>query len=283
MAFSPRTGLAYFPAYQSAFVYALQPDWEPQPLRSNSGWGGYTGEAGARRAELMTEANTYEKAMLTAWDPVKQEAAWQVDLPRHGNGGVFVTAADLVFEGTTKQTLSAFDAHTGEILWEYNTQSAPVAGGITYELDGEQYIAINAGWGGGAAQIERGAGIELPRAPARLLVFKLGGDVELPPLDTTAKAPPEPPRLTASEEEIQRGRRLFSDTCAVCHGQNAIGGVKDLRHMDRETHGKFEQIVLGGLYLERGMASFSDLLNEEEVGDIHSYLIARANEDWGRE
>jgi len=282
MAFSPQTGLAYFPAYQSAFAYALQPDWEPKPLRSNSGWGGWGGPHAGRMGEVMGEAAALEKAWLTAWDPVKQQVAWQVELPRHGNGGVFVTASDLVFEGTTKQTFSAFDARTGEMLWEYPTQSAPVAGGITYELDGEQYIAVNAGWGGGAAQIERGAGIELPRAPARLLVFKLGGTAQLPPLEVDAAAPPEPPRLTASEAEIQRGAKLFAETCAVCHGQNAIGGVKDLRHMDRDTHGKFDQIVLGGLYLEKGMASFDDLLDEQQANDIHAYVIARANEDWGR-
>jgi quinohemoprotein ethanol dehydrogenase len=283
MAYSPRTGLAYFPAYQSAFAYAIQPDWKPQPLRSNSGWGGFAGPAMQKRMAVMEEANKLEKAWLTAWDPVKQQAAWQVQLPRHGNGGVFVTASDLVFEGTTKQTLSAFDARTGAVLWEYNTQSAPVAGGITYELDGEQYIAINAGWGGGAAQIERGAGIELPRAPARLLVFKLGGTKQLPPLDiAAAKAPPEPPRSAASEVEIQRGAQLFAETCSVCHGANAIGGVKDLRHMDRDTHAKFNDIVLRGAYLEKGMASFADLLDEKQANDIHSYLIARANEDWGR-
>ena len=281
MAYSPRTKLAYFPAYQSAFVYALQPDWTPQPLRSNSGWGGYTGEAAAKRAVLQEEGNKLEKAWLTAYDPVAQRVAWQVELPRHGNGGVFVTASDLVFEGTTKQTLAAFDARTGEVLWEYPTQSAPVAGGITYELDGEQYIAINAGWGGGAAQIERGAGIELPRAPARLLVFKLGGDVQLPPLDTQVVTPPEPPRLTADEAQVQRGAQLFAETCAVCHGQNAIGGVADLRHMDRETHAKFNAIVLEGIYLDKGMAAFDDLLSQEQVEDIHAYVIARANEDWG--
>ncbi len=110
MAYSPRTKLAYFPAYQSEFVYALQPDWKPQPFRSNSGWGGFTGEAGKKRAELMEQAGKIEKTWLTAWDPVKQEAAWKVELPRHGNGGVFVTASDLVFEGTTKQTFAAFDA-----------------------------------------------------------------------------------------------------------------------------------------------------------------------------
>ncbi|HSG57519.1 MAG TPA: c-type cytochrome, partial [Paracoccaceae bacterium] len=282
MAFSPRTGLAYFPAYQSAFIYALQPGWTPQPMRSNSGWGGYTGEAARRRGELTAEANSYEKAWLTAWDPVANRVAWQVELPRHGNGGVMVTASDLVFEGTTRQTFAAFDARNGTQVWEFPTQSAPVAGAISYELDGVQYIAINAGWGGGAAQIERGAGIEMPRAPARLLVFRLGGTAQLPPLAVDASAPPEPPALRASEATVAQGQLLFAQTCAVCHGQNAIGGVKDLRHMTRETHADFNRIVLEGLYLEKGMANFSDLLNQEEADAIHAYLIARANEDWGR-
>jgi len=282
MAFSPRTGLAYFPAYQSAFPYARAEGWQPQPLRSNSGWGGFTGDALQTRLALMEEAAELEKAWLTAWDPVRQEVAWQVELPRHGNGGLMVTASDLVFEGTTRQTFAAFDARTGAKLWEYPTQSAPVAGAITYEMDGVQYIAINAGWGGGAAQIERGAGIEMPRSSARLLVFRLGGTVELPALEVDASAPPEPPRLTASEATISRGGELFAQTCALCHGQNAIGGVKDLRHMDADTHVMFEDIVLRGAYLDRGMASFDDILDEDDVEAIHAYIIARANEDWGR-
>jgi quinohemoprotein ethanol dehydrogenase len=281
MAFSPRTGLAYFPSYQSALVYAVQPDWKPQPLRSNSGWGGYAGEAGKKRMELQAEGNKIEKAWLTAWDPVKQQIAWQVPLPRHGNGGVFVTASDLVFEGTTKQTFAAFDARTGKQLWDYPTQSAPVAGGITYMVDGEQYIAINAGWGGGAAQVEQGAGTELPRASARLLVFKLGGTASLPPMSATKAVPPPPPLRGYDEATIARGAQLFADTCSVCHGKLAIGGVKDLRHMTGETHGKFNDIVLKGIYKDKGMASFADLLKPEDVNAIHGYLIARANEDWG--
>jgi len=282
MAYSPRTGLAYFAGYQSALVYALQPEWKPQPFRSNSGWGGYTGEVGAKRAALQAEGNKLEKAMLTAWNPVTQSLAWQVELQRHGNGGVFVTASDLLFEGTTRQTFAAFDARDGRVLWQYPTQSAPVAGGITYMLDGEQYIAINAGWGGGAAQLERGAGTELPRAPARLLVFKLGGTASLPPLPEEAAAPPEPPRLVASEATVTRGAQLFAETCSVCHGQNALGGVADLRHMTRETHDKFNDIVLRGIYVNKGMAAFDDLLDQDQTDAIHAYLIARANEDWGR-
>jgi len=280
MAFSPRTGLAYFPAYQSGMVYALDPNFVAQPFRSNAGWGGYTGEALQRRIPLMGEAAADEKAWLTAWDPVTQTARWQVELPRHGNGGVMVTASDLVFEGTTKQTFAAFDARDGRELWSFPTQSAPVAGSITYMLDGVQYIAINAGWGGGAAQQEQATGTELPRASARLLVFKLGGTGQLPPLAASAAIPP-PPRLRASEADVERGAQLYAQTCAGCHGQRAIGGVKDLRHMDEATHARFEDIVLRGAYLEKGMASFADLLDEGQVSAIHAYVIARANEDWG--
>jgi quinohemoprotein ethanol dehydrogenase len=281
MAYSPRTRLAYFPSYQSGFVYAMQPGWTPQPFRSNSGWGGYTGEAARLRPPLQAQADKIEKAWLTAYDPATQRIAWQVPLPRHGNGGVFVTASDLVFEGTTKQTYAAFDARTGRQLWEFPTQSAPVAGGITYLLDGVQYIAVNAGWGGGAAQIEQGAGTELPRASARLLVFKLGGSKTLPPLAATKPVEP-PPALRASEAQVTRGAQLFADTCAVCHGRNAIGGVKDLRHLTRDEHARFNAIVLQGTSKDKGMVSFADLLKPDQVDDIHAYLIARANEDWGR-
>jgi quinohemoprotein ethanol dehydrogenase len=281
MGYSPRTKLAYLPTYESGMVYALDPNFKPKPFRSNSGWGGYTGEALKKRIELMKQATAMDKAYLTAWDPVTQKAAWKVPLPRHGNGGVMITASDLVFEGTTKQTFAAFDARTGKVLWEKPVQSAPVGGAITYMLDGVQYIAVNAGWGGGAAQVERGAGVEMPRASARLLVFKLGGNLTLPPLKPEEKAP-EPPPVTASEAQIARGATLFAQTCQICHGQQAIGGVKDLRKMTRETHGKFNDIVLKGLYKEKGMASFADLLKPEDVDAIHGYLIARANEDWGR-
>ena len=281
MAYSPRTRLAYFPTFESGLAYAYDPNWTPKPFRSNSGWGGYTGEALKKRGELQKQINAMEKTFLTAWDPVAQKAVWKVQLPRHGNGGVMVTASDLVFEGTTKQTFAAFDARTGKLIWEMPVQSAPVAGPITYMLDGAQYIAVNAGWGGGAAQIERGSGIELPRASARLIVFKLGGNVQLPPMKPEEKTP-DPPPVTASEGQIAKGAQLFADTCARCHGQQAIGGVKDLRKMTRETHARFNDIVLKGLYVDKGMANFSDILKPQDAEAIHGYLIARANEDWGR-
>jgi quinohemoprotein ethanol dehydrogenase len=281
MAYSPDTRLAYFPAYEHWFVYAAAPTFEPKKFRSNGGWGGYTGEALKKRIALQKIGDPREKAWLLAWDPVKQQAAWQVPLPRHGNGGVLTTAGNLVIEGTTKQTLSIFRATDGKVLWEMPVQSAPVAGPITYTVGGGQYIAVNAGWGGGAAQVERAIGTAVNRASARLLVFKLGGQARLPPLPDAAPIP-DPPPLRATEDVVRRGAELFANTCAQCHGQLAVGGTKDLRHMAPETHAAFSDIVLQGLRADKGMASFAGLLKPDEVESIHAYVISRANEDWGR-
>jgi quinohemoprotein ethanol dehydrogenase len=51
--------------------------------------------------------------------------------------------------------------------------------------------------------------------------------------------------------------------------------------MTADTHAKFNEIVLKGIYVDKGMASFADLLTAGQADDIHAYLIARANEDWG--
>jgi quinohemoprotein ethanol dehydrogenase len=280
MAYNPETGLAYFPQYEHWFVYALDPNFVPKPFRSNGGWGGYSGEALKKRLELQKIADTREKAGLIAWDPVKQEVRWRVPLPRHGNGGVLTTAGNLVFEGSTRQTFVAYRATDGAVLWEMPVQSAPVSGPITYEMDGVQYVAVNAGWGGGAAQIERGAGTAMNRASARLLVFKLGANKQLPPLPPAVPVP-NPPPLRASEETVRKGGEVYARTCAQCHGQLAVGGVKDLRQMTPETHAQFNDIVLKGVRVQKGMASFANVVSAEEVEAVHAYLIARANEDWG--
>jgi quinohemoprotein ethanol dehydrogenase len=282
MAYSPKTKLAYFPAFEQWLVYAKAPSFTPQPFRSNSGWGGYTGAALEKRKVLQKEADPREKAWLQAWDPVRQKEAWRIPLPRHGNGGVLATGGNLVVEGTTRQTLAIFRATDGKLLWEMPVQSAPVAGPITFLVDNQQYIAVNAGWGGGAAQIERMTGTAMNRASARLLVFKLGANRQLPPLAPAAPVA-EPPPLMASEATVRHGAELFATNCAVCHGQQAVGGVKDLRFMDAPTHAGFDDIVLKGIRSDRGMASFAKVLSPEDAHAIHAYVISRAQEDWGHQ
>ena len=88
--------------------------------------------------------------------------------------------------------------------------------------------------------------------------------------------------MRATEDQVEQGARLYARTCAICHGQNAVGGMKDLRHMTPDTHKEFNDIVLGGKRVQKGMASFADILSKEDADAIHAFVTARANEDWGQ-
>jgi quinohemoprotein ethanol dehydrogenase len=280
MSYSPETGLVYFTVQEDWLTYAVAaPDWQPKAFRSNAGWGFETDPA--KRAEFTKQMNERRKAWLTAWDPVRQEEIWRVDHNDIGSGGTLATAGNLVVQGSVGRELVIYSADAGEKLWSMPIQNIALAGPVSYSVAGEQYIAVNAGWGGGRAIIGRGNGFNPQVSPARILVFKLGGKVELPPLEEVSALPPQPPALTATEDVVQHGGELFSQTCQTCHGVNAVGGLKDLRLMTRDTHAEFNKIVMEGIRTEKGMASFADVLSQEEADAIHHYLISRANEDWG--
>jgi quinohemoprotein ethanol dehydrogenase len=98
--------------------------------------------------------------------------------------------------------------------------------------------------------------------------------------------PPGPPAVPqVSEDVIENGNAVYHRICAGCHGIQAVsnGVIKDLRHLTAETHAAFDDIVLGGKLEPLGMASFADVLSQTDADAIHAYVIARANEDWGRD
>ena len=279
MAYSPKTGLAYFPAQEQWDIYARLPDGQFKfvPFRSNSGRD--FGNQPELRKKLQAEANAREKGYLLAWNPATQSEAFRVPYPYPGSGGVLATAGNLLVEGTIEKNFAVYRADNGKLLWKLPVDNVAIAGPITYTVGGEQYIAVNVGWGGspvaGLGRIPGG----FRTSQARLLVFKLGGTAKLPPMPAASKLTPPPP-LRAGEAEVKEGQALYAQTCRTCHGEDAVGGVKDLRHMSPETHKQFLDIVLGGIRADKGMASFKDLLTESQANAIHSYLTARANEDW---
>jgi alcohol dehydrogenase (cytochrome c) len=64
---------------------------------------------------------------------------------------MLATAGGLVFSGgTNDRKFHAFDAATGELLWEFPTSSGVEAPPTSFLIDGKQYIAIESGWGGDA-------------------------------------------------------------------------------------------------------------------------------------
>lgn len=278
MSFSPLTGLVYIPAQETYQVYSVGEVENFNYVLGRSTWSPSRTNPELRR-ELNQQMQDQEKGFLLAWDPVKQEEAWRVPHPHSGNGGTLATAGNLVIQSTIRKTISIYSADKGELLWEMPIDSVAPGGPVTYMVDGKQYLAINAGWNSALVYGLNEGGIPFSYAPARLLVFALDASgVELPP-------PPDPTALVAppstqfSREQIDRGEILFSGICQLCHGQNAIGGLKDLRYMTPDAHDEFLAIVLNGTRADKGMPR-QETMTEAEAEDIHAYLISRAQEDW---
>jgi alcohol dehydrogenase (cytochrome c) len=85
---------------------------------------------------------------LKAIDPKDGKIVWEAHNKGVLWGGVLTTHGGLVFTGTPEGYLKAWDAKTGKELWKYNTGSGITGSPITWEQDGEQYIAVVSGWGG---------------------------------------------------------------------------------------------------------------------------------------
>ena len=217
---------------------------------------------------------------IIAWDPVQRKEVWRVRHPLPWNGGMLATAGNLVFQGNSVGEFAAYTADTGEKLWSMGAQTGIVASPVTYEVDGEQYVTVLAGWGGSLAlsggDLAAATGV---RNISRVLTFKLGADGTLPPVTEEALVANPPPRVD-DPEAVARGKQRYADRCMVCHGDSAVGGgvVPDLRYLDADKHLMWDGVVLGGLHTDKGMVSFAGVLSPQDVKDIQAFIIERAHE-----
>ncbi len=278
MCYHHQTGLVYIPSHEMGMVYAHDPDFEYIPMYWNIGLPvakDVTFPTWLDPKLIQAIGPKALRGYLQAWDPVKQERVWQVNHQGPWNGGTLCTAGGLVFQGNSLGNLQALDAATGDTLWSFHAQHGIIAPPVTYSIDGEQYLSVLVGWGG-VLGLSFSMGSVLPDAmhpTGRMLTFKLGEDSQLPPVQV--KRPlPEPPNVTVSEEVLLRGNKAYHAQCVYCHGPGAISTptLADLRYMSAETHDNFNQIVMNGTQLHKGMMGFSDVLSEQDVEDIHAYL-----------
>ncbi|MBF7729337.1 PQQ-dependent dehydrogenase, methanol/ethanol family [Pseudomonas sp. N040] len=278
MSFNPQTGLVYIPQHTTA------EEFSPLKTAGKPVKGKYS--LGVDIPALPEDKAGRDKLVklftgkLQAWDPVQQKEIWSVPYPMMNNGGTLTTAGNLVFQGTAFGELFAYAADTGKRLWQQQVSSAVIAGPITYEINGEQYVAFNVGLGG-AFPIAFGLVAEnSPVVPdSRLFVFKLGGKEPMPEVRRRIMTPPNPPPQTASAEDVQAGRKLYGENCSVCHGLSAYSAnaIPDLRYLTAEKHEQFQNIVHGAR-AHLGMPPFGGRLKPEEFEKIRAYLIKRAHD-----
>lgn len=105
------------------------------------------GDPGARPTytSLSTVEGLETYGTLTAIDPATGDLEWQTRTDAPLVGGVTATAGGLVFMGEGTGSFGAWDATTGEKLWQFNTGAGVNAPPVVYEVNGKEYVAVAAG------------------------------------------------------------------------------------------------------------------------------------------
>ncbi|MBI4469269.1 MAG: PQQ-binding-like beta-propeller repeat protein [Acidobacteria bacterium] len=87
------------------------------------------------------------RAYVTAWDMNTGDLVWQrrLESSAAGSVGLTATAGDVVFVGENSGLLHAFDARTGEELWNFSTPGMLKAPPTVFMLNDRQYVSVKSG------------------------------------------------------------------------------------------------------------------------------------------
>jgi quinohemoprotein ethanol dehydrogenase len=240
-------------------------------------------------AELLKETGhpqvkvtrKFAREVLRAWDPVNSKVVWEQETSsgmRGYDGGVMSTASGLVFQGRGDGEFRVYSATDGKLLKSIQTGSHIMAAPMTYTVNGEQYVAVQAGYGGTQISV----GPIPPKSAAishvnmnRIIVFKLGGSQVPEPSARSEPLFPKPAKMP-DPKLIAAGEVKFAEQCSRCH-QFGPSVTPDLTRLPPGLRNVFKDIVLKGILSSNGMGKFDDLLSEQDVEAINAYLL---NENW---
>jgi alcohol dehydrogenase (cytochrome c) len=150
--YSPRTGLFYVSAwedYASVFIREAQTFEEGRRFVGGRPTSPIPGAPNAPGATKRPPINVWTEAAghgaVIAIDPRTGEKKWKFPMTDTSDSGLLTTASDLLFTGGREGYFQALDARTGALLWKTILGGPIVAGPMTYQVDGKQFIAVAAG------------------------------------------------------------------------------------------------------------------------------------------
>lgn len=275
MSFNHQTGLAYFPSQHIPITMVEDPSWESiesnEPGQPMSGIGWNT-------AFQFNVAPPSSKPFgrLTAWDPVTQQEAWRYEHVSPWNGGTLTTAGDLVFQGTADARFMAFNARTGDPLWESPMGTGVIAAPITYEVDGTQYVSIAAGWGGVFGKSQRASDL---KTAGTVYTFVLNGDAEMPEF-TQYQLNSLVSGVEYNPDFIGEGTALYVSNCVFCHGVPGVdkgGNIPNLGYSKKSVIENLDAFLFHGPFVSSGMPDFTETLSKTDVEKIKAFIQGTAD------
>ncbi len=148
IAFSPKTRMIYVPANNN--ICGSSTGVEGVMYEAGKGF------TGVRMGPGAAVPGTTHFGEVQAWNVDTGQRVWTHNYDKSPNwGSMLATAGGLVFTGgTNDRKIHAFDATNGNLLWEFPTNSGILAPPTSFLIDGKQYIAVHAGWGGDSRGME---------------------------------------------------------------------------------------------------------------------------------
>ena len=274
MSFNPQTGLVYLPAQNVPVNLMDDKNWEfnqagPGKPQSGTGWN----TAKFFNAE---PPKSQPFGRLLAWDPVAQKAAWSVEHVSPWNGGTLTTAGNVVFQGTADGRLVAYNATSGEKLWETPTGTGVVAAPSTYMVDGKQYVSVAVGWGGvyglAARATER-------QGPGTVYTFAVGGKAKMPEF-VAQRTGQLLQGVKYDPAKVEAGTMLYVANCVFCHGVPGVdrgGNIPNLGYMDASYIENLPNFIFKGPAMARGMPDFTGKLSGDDVESIKAFIQGTAD------
>jgi quinohemoprotein ethanol dehydrogenase len=213
---------------------------------------------------------------LVAWDPVKQKEAWRAEFVAPWNGGTLTTAGNLVFQGTADGRFIAYNATTGEKLWETPVGTGVVAAPATYTIDGKQYVSIAVGWGGVFGIMLRATELQ---SPGTVYTFAVDGKAPLPAF---VKYQTEGllSGVKYDPKHVPEGTLIYLSNCVFCHGVPGVdkgGNVRNLGYVPTEMIANLKDIVFKGPFRDQGMPDFTGKLKEEDIPKLQAFIQGTAD------
>ncbi len=147
IAYSPETRMIYIPANENLCTTMVG-----KPVTYTAGKS-FTGASNT----LQIAPGADHIGEVQAWNVDTGARVWTHTFAGSTNWGpMLATGGGLVFSGgTSDRMFRAFDATTGKVLWQVQTQSGVIGQPSTFMVDGTQYVAVQSGWGIDARAMQR--------------------------------------------------------------------------------------------------------------------------------